>query len=494
MTFASLLFVVFFAIVVPAYYLCPHRYRYLLVLLASCYFYMAFVPKYILILFFLIVIDFFFAQKVEKVQGAKRKLFFIASIVSNVGVLFVFKYFNFFNENLALLADAIHWNYSIESLSLLLPIGLSFHIFQSLSYVTEVYRGKHPSEKNIGMYAAYVMFFPQLVAGPIERPQQLLLQLKKRVHFDIKEVSYGLEIMAWGFFKKLVIADRLGVCVDYIYGNTNNPHIGGMSIILATIFFAFQLYADFSGYSDIARGTAKVLGIDIMRNFNAPYFSRSIAEFWRRWHISLSTWFRDYFYYPLVHSRAHTTRRWLYISVIVTFLATGLWHGAGWTFVILGLLHGSAIVLGSLTKTMREKSVHAIGLHKLPKIRNSIQVVMTFSLVSFSWIFFRAPDLKTAYEYISKLFTGWNLSFVEFASAYFIHPYNSLGITQSELLISVGCIVFLLCTEYAQLKYSLSSRIRKQPSFVRSFAYATLVLLIITLGVFGTKQFIYFQF
>lgn len=492
MTFASIAFIIFFVVVVPVYYLCPARFRYVVLLLSSCYFYMAFVPKYILILFFVIASDFIFARLIEKHTGTKKKLFFISSLLTNVGVLFVFKYFNFFNENLGYLAHALHWNYSIENLSLLLPIGLSFHIFQSISYVVEVYRGKHPAEKHIGIYATYVLFFPQLVAGPIERPQRLLTQLKQKIILNVGDISYGLQIMLWGFFKKLVIADRLGIVVDHIYKNEST--LSGPTVVIAVVFFAFQIYADFSGYSDIARGAAKVLGIDVMRNFRQPFFSRSVAEFWRRWHISLSSWFRDYFYYPLVHSSSHLSRNWLYLSILITFLVTGLWHGAGWTFLIMGLIHGVAIVFTTITKKLRDRIAKVIFLDLFPNVRSLIQIVVTFSVMSFSWIFFRSPDFDTALRLISHLANGWNISSETFITSYFSHPYNLLGVTNSELLLCVVGIAFLLATDYLQEKYSLSSLIRRRSLFAQVFVYATLFLLLFTLGIFDTKQFIYFQF
>ncbi|MBA3733386.1 MBOAT family protein, partial [Patescibacteria group bacterium] len=306
MTFTSIAFVIFIILITFFYYISPAKFRWLILLIGSCYFYMAFVPKYILILFVLIIIDYVLAQKIESSLGTKRKIFFIGSLVSNIGLLFVFKYFNFFNENILNLAHLLHWNYSIGTLSLILPLGLSFHTFQSMSYIIEVYRGNYKAEKHLGIYALYVLFFPQLVAGPIERPEHLLPQLKKDIPFEFSNIVIGLRLMLWGFFKKLVVADRLAISVTYVYAHISN--VSGLSIVITIIFFAFQLYADFSGYSDIARGSAKLLGIDVIRNFNQPYFSKSVAEFWRRWHISLSSWFRDYFYFPLVYSRKQTTR------------------------------------------------------------------------------------------------------------------------------------------------------------------------------------------
>lgn len=491
MTFTSLIFPLFFLLVTAVYYICPPRLRWAPLLLASCYFYMAFVPKYILILFALILIDFVFAQQIEKTADRRRKKkFFIGSIIASAGMLFVFKYFNFFNENIALLAHVLHWNYSIGSLKLILPLGLSFHIFQSLSYVIEVYRGKQTAERHLGRYALYVLFFPQLIAGPIERPQQLLPQLRKTVSFDLTNIFYGLRLMAWGFFKKLVIADRLAVSVDYVYGNISG--VPSLSILLVMIFFAFQLYADFSGYTDIARGSARVLGIDLMRNFDRPYFSGSIAEFWRRWHISLSSWFRDYFFFPL--AKVGGSRLWLYGCVLFTFLVTGLWHGAGWTFVIMGAIHGSAIVIGMASKAWRGVIVKHIGLVRIPRLHRTLQIIFTFALVSFSWIFFRSPNLEVAFAFIGRLFSGWDMSTSALIEGYYRDPYLTLGLSQSELVLSFGGILFLLGIEYLEGKIRLIALLDRQPLFVRSFLYSGMLMAIFVFGIFVSKQFIYFQF
>lgn len=329
MTFNSVQFLIFFAVIFLIYFLLPYRFRWLLLLLASCYFYMAFIPAYVLILFAMIVIDYVAGIFIEKSAGRRRKLFLILSIISNIGILGFFKYFNFLSSNLSAVAHFLDWNYSLPLLSIALPLGLSFHTFQALSYTIEVYRGKQKAERHFGIYALYVMFFPQLVAGPIERPQQLLPQLHENHDFDYKRVTNGLKRMAWGFFKKVVVADHLAIIVNLVY---NNPKgFTGPAFIMATVFFAFQLYSDFSAYTDIALGAASVLGIKLVENFQQPFFSKSIAEFWRRWHISLSTWFRDYVYYPLALSFKKTTKTKLYLAIMVTFLLSGLWHGTAGT-------------------------------------------------------------------------------------------------------------------------------------------------------------------
>jgi D-alanyl-lipoteichoic acid acyltransferase DltB (MBOAT superfamily) len=305
MLFNSIQFLIFFPAVTALYFGLPHRLRWAWLLAASCYFYMAFMPSYILILGFTIVIDYFAGLAIENAEGRRRKLFLAASLAANVGVLVVFKYFNFLNANLKGLAEALRWNYPVESLAILLPIGLSFHTFQAMSYTIEVYRGAQPAERHFGIYALYVMFYPQLVAGPIERPQNLLHQFREVHRFDYERVASGLRLMAWGFFKKIVVADRLAVPVNLVYGEPEKHT--GLALLVATYFFAYQIYCDFSGYTDIARGAARVMGFELMKNFDRPYAARSVAEFWTRWHISLSTWFKDYLFFPL--ARWHAARR-----------------------------------------------------------------------------------------------------------------------------------------------------------------------------------------
>jgi len=301
-------------------------------LVSSCYFYMTFVPVYILILAFTIVVDYFAGIFIEKNTGKKRKLFLIASLIANIGVLAIFKYYNFINQNLSLLLNGLHLHNSLPYLTILLPIGLSFHTFQAMSYTIEVYRGNEKAERNFGIYSLYVMFYPQLVAGPIERPQNLLHQFRTEHKFDYQRVADGLKLMAWGLFKKVVIADKLAIIVNNVYDDPCHYH--GLSFVIASIFFAFQIFCDFSGYTDIAIGAAQVMGFKLMKNFNKPYHSKSISEFWSRWHISLSTWFNDYLYIPLGGSRVKVPR-W-YFNLFIVFVISGLWHGANWAYIAWG--------------------------------------------------------------------------------------------------------------------------------------------------------------
>ena len=503
MSFTSLHFLLFFPIVTTLYFAIPYQFRWLLLLAASCYFYMVFIPAYIFILGFTIIIDFVAGILIERAQGKGRKWLLLISLVSNIGVLFTFKYFNFFNANLNQLATAIHWNYSFEGLSILLPIGLSFHTFQAMSYTIEVYRGGAKAERHFGYFALYVMFYPQLVAGPIERPQNLLPQFYEKHDFDYQRVTDGLKLMAWGFFKKIVVADRLAAAVNLVY--LAPQKYTGIPLIIATYFFAFQIYCDFSGYTDIARGAARVMGFNLMRNFDRPYFSTSVAEFWTRWHISLSSWFKDYLFTPL--ARWHTVRRappgqpraqpftgivnrWArYFDIYVVFLISGLWHGANWTFLIWGALHGTYLVISLATKAPRTKTIKATGLNHFPLLLRWFRVFVVFNLVAFAWIFFRARNVSDAFYVATHLFAGINLS-----EAFGPILESQLGTLRSELLVTILLILILESVQFVVDNGGGAKSINSKPAWARWAAYYILIGAIIFLGEYQTQQFIYFQF
>jgi alginate O-acetyltransferase complex protein AlgI len=376
MLFNSLEFAIYFPIVVALYFLSPQRWRVLWLLIASCVFYMAFIPAYILILFVTILIDYFAGIYIEASIGRKRVVLLWVSITSTCVVLGVFKYLGFFSNSFVTIAGWIGWHLPPVVTNVILPIGLSFHTFQSLSYVVEVYRGHQKAERDFTVYATYVMFFPQLVAGPIERPQHMLHQFRERHQLTSANVTGGLQRMAWGFFKKLVVADRLALYVNDVYSAP--AACNGLQLTLATLFFAYQIYCDFSGYSDIAIGTAQILGFRLMENFQTPYNSHSVSEFWRRWHISLSTWFKDYLYLPLGGNRVSSRRH--IINLLITFGISGLWHGANWTYVCWGLLNGVYLIAGSLTREWRERLFGAVGLHASTPVRGAIMWASTFLL------------------------------------------------------------------------------------------------------------------
>jgi len=437
---------------------------------------MAFVPVYILILGFTIIVDYFAGIWLENTHGKKRKIFLIASLVANISVLAVFKYYNFLNDILSDVLISVDYKNPIPYLSILLPIGLSFHTFQAMSYTIEVYRGHQKAERNFGIYALYVMFYPQLVAGPIERPQNLLHQFYEKHSFEYQRIVDGLKMMLWGFFMKLVVADRLAIYVNSVYNNSDQHN--GKTLALATFFFAFQIYCDFAGYSNIAIGSAKVMGFNLMTNFNRPYFSNSISEFWKRWHISLSTWFKDYLYISLGGNRL-SIPRW-YFNLFIVFLISGLWHGANWTFIIWGSINGFYLVFAIISQKFRDKFNAFLGINKLPLLSQFLKIIITFVLSCFAWIFFRASNVSEATKIISKIseFDG---------SIYFDKP--------SVLIFSFFSILVLLIAEIKKEYFAESYSFFNNKSWlIRNLSYATILILILLLGVFDGGQFIYFQF
>lgn len=481
MLFNSFQFLIFFIVVTSLYFILPYKKRWFLLLAASCYFYMAFVPIYILILGFTIVIDYYAGIFIENAQGKKRKWWLIISLIANIGVLAIFKYYNFLNDNIAFLMHGFGLKDPIPYLNILLPVGLSFHTFQAMSYTIEVYRGHQKAERHFGIYALYVMFYPQLVAGPIERPQNLLHQFKQKYNFDYDRVTSGLRLMLWGLFKKVVIADRLSIIVDTVY---NNPeaHLTS-SLIIATVFFAFQIFCDFSGYSDMAIGAARVMGFTLMKNFNGPYQSKSVSEFWTRWHISLSTWFKDYLYIPLGGNRVVITR-W-YLNIFIVFLVSGLWHGANWTFVVWGALHGCYIIFGRATEKFRNRISKRLYLDKIPLLAP----LTTFILVGIAWIFFRADNLHIATYILTNIFTGLPQMCMDL-----IHGNRVLEYLGTNKAWPLFLIIFLETVHYLQRKYHITTKFLKSPMALRWFVYFMLVMVILLTGVFDDKQFIYFQF
>lgn len=498
MLFNSYQFIIFFPIVTALYFILPHRMRLFMLLAASCFFYMVLIPVYILILFTLIIIDYFAAIWIEKTQTKNRKLFLLISIISTCLALVIFKYFNFFNSNIAAIAHFLNLKYPVSALGLILPIGLSFHTFQSLSYVIEVYKNNQIAERNFLVYSLYVMFYPQLVAGPIERPQNLLRQFYEKHVFEYSRVSSGLKLMLWGMFKKVVIADRLAAFVSTVY---DAPHdFQGVSLIIATVFFAFQIYCDFSGYSDIAIGAAQVMGFRLMDNFNRPYFSKTISEFWKRWHISLSSWFRDYLYIPLGGSRV-SVPRWCY-SIFITFLISGLWHGANWTYIVWGLLNGIYLIFGRITWNLRNAIIGFVGLSRSAKGYRYIQVLLTFTMVCFGWIFFRAKNIGDAFYIAGHLFSAvpdyftnliQNIRYLGTGRS-ILQPIL-LGQTIEEFFIAVCSIMFLLFIHLIQRHGSIRHMLSTYPVWLRWACYCFMSIGIVMFGYFDSpKQFIYFQF
>lgn len=476
MLFNSFAFLLFFIVVTTTYFLLPHKFRTAFLLACSCFFYMYFVPVYILILGFTIVLDYFAGIYLEKITGHSKRIILLLSLIANIGVLAVFKYYNFINENISDALGLFGIENHIPYLSILLPIGLSFHTFQAMSYTIEVYRGNQKAEKNFLVYALYVMFYPQLVAGPIERPQNLLHQFHKKHYFEYSRLVEGLKLMLWGIFKKVVIADRLSIYVNTVYDNPAEQ--SGITLAVATVFFSFQIYCDFSGYSDIAIGAAKVMGFNLMDNFKRPYFSKSISEFWNRWHISLSTWFKDYVYISLGGNRV-SIPRW-YINLLIVFLLSGLWHGANWTYIIWGALNGAYLIFAIVTENVRTKALRLSGFSGFNRLITTINIFTTFCLVSIAWVFFRAKNASDAFLIIKKmvLMNG---------------PFFSGS--KYHMLCSVLGIIFLLFVEIRSEFFGIKEQAIKSRNWVvEQFYYASLIIIILLMGVFDGSQFIYFQF
>ncbi len=480
MLFNSIEFAIFFPVVTVVFYLLSQRWRVPWLLAASCFFYMAFIPAYILILAVTILIDFVAGIYLERIEDqGKRKTLLWVSIVSTCTVLFIFKYFSFFTGSFVGLAGLVGLRLPRPVVSIILPIGLSFHTFQSLSYVVEVYRRKQRAERNFIVYATYVMFFPQLVAGPIERPQNLLHQFREWHAFHYADIVSGLQRMAWGFFKKLVVADRLALYVNDVYATPRN--FNGLQLTLATFFFAYQIYCDFSGYTDIALGTAQVLGFHLMENFKTPYYSLSVSEFWRRWHISLSTWFRDYVYIPLGGNRVSKDRH--IANLLFTFSISGLWHGANWNYVLWGFMNGAYLVTGWLTKDWRDKLYGSIGLHEHTLIRRTIMLLTTFTLTCLAWIVFRARNMGDAYYVFTHLASGWN--FHEIATEQFL---------LRQLPVAVAAILALEIGQLWNSAVPVPSLLARMPMAARWALYASFVMTVVMFGIYKQTQFIYFQF
>ncbi|MDD2216569.1 MAG: MBOAT family protein, partial [Eubacteriales bacterium] len=443
MLFNSFSFMLFFPIVVLLHFALPHKVRYLWLLVASYYFYMCWNPKYALLIAISTLITYTSGLLIGK-ESPKwlKKLWVFLSMSSNLAILFFFKYFDFFIENVNRILSYVGMELITPTFDVILPVGISFYTFQALSYTMDVYRGEIYTEKNLFKYALFVSFFPQLVAGPIERSKNLLVQISQRHYFDYERVKSGLLIMLWGFFMKLVIADRVAILVNTVYNDYTNYM--GIPLILATIFFGIQIYCDFASYSAIAIGSAQVLGFRLMDNFKQPYFSRSITEFWRRWHISLSTWFRDYLYIPLGGNRKGTVRKYLHIMIV--FLVSGLWHGANWTFVIWGFLHGAFQVIGQITYPLKIKITDKLGINREASSYKLGQMLITFMLVNFAWIFFRAPSYTAAKGIIHNMTAQWNPWVFTDGSLYL------LGLSQKSFCVAIGAVVILLCVSIAQYK------------------------------------------
>ncbi len=486
MLFNSLAFAIFLPIVFFIYWALPNKYRPILIFISSYYFYMSWNVKYVVLILFTTVISYGCAILLEKWEK-KKTVLLCATLIASLGVLFFFKYFNFFSLSVANLLGRFAIPVHPVTLSLMLPVGISFYTFQTLSYVIDVYRGDAKAEKNFVTYAAFISFFPQLVAGPIERTGNLLPQIKGEHRFDKENAIRGLMLMAWGFFKKLVVADNLAVYADQIFDDVH--YYGGFSMLLAALFFTFQIYCDFSGYSDIAIGTAKLFDIHLMTNFKSPYFAISIKDFWSRWHISLSTWFRDYVYIPLGGNRVSKLRN--AFNLLVTFLVSGLWHGAAWHFVVWGGLHGLLQVIENCFPFMRKLTRRQ--KENPESIKGPIVWLcrgVTFVIAMLAWVFFRTETVSDALYVFAHMWDG-----ITSPRMYISKGLQDFGMGMTEVLSLAVPFLLLLAYDYTQLRFDPIVRIReKLPRPVRWCLYYGFVFLVLMLASFNAQEFVYFQF
>lgn len=490
MLFNSFAFAMFLPVVFIIYWVLPKKFQWIVILISSYYFYMSWNVKYVFLILLTTMVSYVTAVLLEKEESSRlRKLYLAAAFFVCLSVLFFFKYFNFVSESIAAVVQQFSVSYSPFMINVLLPVGISFYTFQTLAYVVDVYRGGVKAEHHLGKYAAFISFFPQLVAGPIERTENLLPQIKRENIFDYGQASYGLKLMAWGFFKKIVVADTLAVYVDTVYNNLQNYK--GMVLAIATVFFTIQIYCDFSGYSDIAVGCAKLFGINLMSNFKSPYFSFSVKEFWSRWHISLSTWFRDYVYIPLGGNRVSRCRHGL--NLLVTFLVSGLWHGAAWTYVIWGGVHGTAQVLENIFCRDRNRSARNKTDGKrtgMKYILPVFKIVLVFGFVSFAWIFFRAQSLSDA-AYVIR----YTLSGIGSPIQYLKDGISNMGLEKTAVVTCIGMIGILGIYDGLSLKYDVIECIGRWKPLLRWPVYLMIILLILFLAPIGNaSSFIYFQF
>jgi len=478
MIFNSFEFLLFFPFVIFIYFLISHRYRWIFLLAASLFFYMYWNPIYILLIFVSTFVDYMAGLLIFKNRKQKKKyLFLIVSLGLNLSILIGFKYFNFIVDNINLGFEILKIHKQFNVVDILLPVGISFYTFQAMSYTIDVYRGNVIPERNFARFELYVTFFPQLVAGPIERADRLMRQLKAKSTFSSQRLSDGLKLMLWGFFQKVVIADNLSIFVTEVYSKPT--FYFGWDIILATFFFAIQIYCDFAGYTNIAIGAANILGVNLMKNFKQPYYATSIRNFWKRWHISLSTWFKDYFYLTFGGNQ-NKGLKWT-IIIFATFLISGFWHGANWTFVIWGAIHGLFYLFENLLKIFAKKYISNYKTFLNNKLIIILRTLTTFFIVCFSWIFFRASNINDAFILIKnslKINT--------------IIPHFSFD--RKGLTICFIVILLLFIVDKIELKTEIVKFISQRKPIIKWSVYYAILLMLIGLGNWGLNQFIYFQF
>lgn len=494
MVFNSFSFLVFFPIVLLLYRIVPKKLRWAMLLAASYYFYLSWQPDLIYLILFTTAVSYLCAIGIEKTGNETlRSLFLITAIVASLSVLFFFKYFNFLSLNVTSFLNLIGLPVESFTLDLILPVGISFYTFQTLSYVIDVYRRKVKAERHFGYYALYVSYFPQLVAGPIERPENLLPQLRADNPFSASDTAQGLKMMAVGFFKKIAVADQIAIFVNAVYNNVSEADselLNGFTVMLATLLFAVQIYCDFSGYTDIAIGAARIMGIRLMQNFDVPYSAQNIRDFWRRWHISLTSWFTDYIYIPLGGSRVSRARH--YANLLFVFLISGVWHGAAWTYILWGVIHGIYQIVGNLTSKPRAALWAKLHISESSGVLPLARKAATFLLVSAAWVAFRSNSLGDMAVLYKTLFTGWSG----------INPISSMGAMGIGIVSAASTVLSLVLLW--QLDRQISAKNRSESGFSaascdRAAAYVYLCWTIaaawlVLLASSRASSFIYFQF
>lgn len=488
MLFNSVEYLFFLPAVMLLYFLSPYKFKWIVLLAASYFFYASWKPAYLLLIIISTLVDYLAGLFMGKYACKRHRLnILLISLFTNLGLLFIFKYYNFFSVSLEYILTGVGIHADLPAFKLLLPVGISFYTFQTLSYSIDVYKGAITPERHLGYFALYVSFFPQLVAGPIERSQSLLPQLRQNHSFSYESAANGLKLIFWGLFKKIVIADRLAVIVDHVY---SNPHsYSGFALAAGTICFAFQIYCDFSGYSDIAIGSARILGIKLMTNFRRPYFAQSISQFWHRWHISLSSWFRDYLYIPLGGNRV-VKWRWYY-NLFLTFVLSGLWHGAEWTYILWGALHGFYLIAEIWLSSLGRRLAKIIKLDRLSWLKTLAAILLTFLLVNIGWIFFRADNISDALYIVRTIFSA------EYSINAISIVLFELGVSEIDLIVILCSLGFMEAVHIMQeYGYGLKD-LNRESVYVRWSVYVIVLFIIILWGVYDVaeqSQFIYFQF
>lgn len=490
MFFNSIHYLVFFPLVVLLYFLTPYKYRWILLLVASYYFYMVWKPVYALLIVLSTLIDFYCGVKMGNLPlKSQRKPYIIISISSGLLILGSFKYFNFFNTAAHDLAEMLDMHYAVPMFNVLLPMGISFYTFQTMSYSIDVYRGTIKPETHLGKFALFVTYFPQLVAGPIERAKDLIPQFHFKYNYDHDRTVSGLRLILWGLFKKIVIADQLNSMVYHVFDQPENSI--GFSIYFASLLFAQYIYCDFSGYSDIAQGSSRVLGIRLMDNFNFPFYATSFNNFWGRWHTSLMQWFRDYLMFPLIR------KKWKWQTVfIVVFLISGLWHGAEWTFIIWGAVNGILVVYSKATSKFREKLAIKFGLDKVPRIRHFLQILAVVNLFAIPGIFFPAKNFHDAKILITNYFVGWGdlIENISLNLNGFRQEVLYMGKEFEPFCVIMALMVIFEIIQWKISKDSMDNFFTKKPRWVTWGIYLFLTFAIIFMSNVEKVPFIYFQF